>query len=89
MKRSLERMTQDHQGQMAMMGDRQAPSMTEVMRQHEAHLTTLGKRLAALEVELNTSQPNSKLVAGHAREILKACAGMSAVNGDAMPHPKK
>jgi cytochrome c556 len=89
MRRSFDQMKQHHQAQMAMMGDQTKPSMSGMMQQMETHLTALSDHLTALESEVNASTPDPKEVSEHASEILKQCAGMSAMHGKAKPHRMK
>jgi len=89
MRRSFDQMKQHHQAQMAMMGDQTKPAMSGTMQQMETHLATLNEHLTALESEVNASTPDPKKVSEHATEILKQCAGMSAMSGKAKPHQMK
>jgi hypothetical protein len=82
MRRSLDQMKQHHQAQMTMMGDQTKPPMSEMM---ETHLAALSEHLTALESEVNASTPDPKKVAEHTTEILKQCAGMSAMPANAKP----
>jgi cytochrome c556 len=86
MMRSFDQMKQHHQAQMTMMGGGTKPSMSEMMQQMETHLTALSNHLTALESEVNASTPDPKRVSEHTTEILKQCAGMSAMPGNAKPH---
>ena len=89
MRRSFDQMKQHHQAQMTMMGDQTKPAMSGTMQQMETHLATLNEHLTALESEVNASTPDPKKVSEHATEILKQCAGMSAMSGKAKPHQMK
>jgi len=89
MRRSFDQMKQHHQAQMTMMGDQTKPAMSGTMQQMESHITALGKHLTALESEVNASTPDPKKVSEHTTEILKQCAGMSAMSGKAKPHQMK
>jgi len=50
-----------------------------MMQQMETHITALSNHLTALESEVNASTPDPKKVSEHTTEILKQCAGMSAM----------
>jgi cytochrome c556 len=89
MMRSFDQIKQHHQAQMTMMGDQTKPPMSEMMRQMETHLTALSNHLTALESEVNASTPDPKKVSEHTTEILKQCAGMSAMPGKAKPDQMK
>jgi hypothetical protein len=89
MRRSFEQMKQHHQAQMTMMGDGAKPPMSGTMQQMETHLAALSEHLTALESEVNASTPDPKKVSEHTSEILKQCAGMSAMPGNAKPHQMK
>ena len=89
MRRSFDQMKQHHQAQMTMMGDQTKPAMSGTMQQMESHITALGEHLTALESEVNASTPDPKKVSEHTTEILKQCAGMSAMSGKAKPHQMK
>jgi cytochrome c556 len=89
MRRSFDQMKQHHQAQMTMMGDQTKPSMSEMMQQMGTHLTALSNHLTALESEVNASTPDPNKVSEHTTEILKQCAGMSAMPGNAKPHQMK
>lgn len=89
MKRSLEQMKQHHDAQLATMGNQSNPSMSEMKQRAETHVAAIGHHLAALESELNTRAPSSKAVAEYATEILKECAGMSAMHGKDTAHKMK
>jgi cytochrome c556 len=89
MMRSFDQMKQHHQAQMTMMGDQTKPSMSGMMQQMETHLTALSNHLTALESEVNASTPDPNKVSEHTTEILKQCAGMSAMPGNAKPHQMK
>ena len=89
MRRSFDQMKQHHQAQMTMMGDGAKPPMSEMMQHMETHLAALSEHLTALESEVNASTPDPKKVSEHTTEILKQCAGMSAMPGNAKPHQMK
>jgi hypothetical protein len=89
MRRSFDQMKQHHQAQMAMMGDQPKPAMSGMMPQMETSLTAISDHLTALESEVNASTPDPKKVSEHTTEILKQCAGMSAMPGNAKPHQMK
>ena len=89
MRRSFDQMKQHHQAQMAMMGDHTKPPMSGTMQQMETHLTALSTHLTALESEVNASTPDPKKVSEQTTEILKQCAGMSAMHAKAKPHQMK
>ena len=89
MRRSFDQMKQHHQAQMTMMGDQPKPAMAGTMQQMETHLAALSEHLTALESEVNASTPDPKKVSEHTTEILKQCAGMSAMSGKAKPHQMK
>jgi hypothetical protein len=89
MRRSFDQMKQHHQAQMTMMGDQTKPPMSEMMQQMETHLAALSEHLTALESEVNASTPDPKKVAEHTSEILKQCAGMSAMPAKAKPDQMK
>jgi hypothetical protein len=89
MRRSFDQMKQHHQAQMSMMGDQARPAMSGTMQQMETRLATLNEHLTALESEVNASTPDPKKVSVHTSEILKQCAGMSAMPGKAKPHQMK
>ena len=89
MRRSFDQMKQHHQAQMTMMGDQPKPAMSGTMQQMETHLAALSEHLTALESEVNASTPDPKKVSEHTSEILKQCAGMSAMPGNAKPHQMK
>lgn len=89
MRRSFDQMQQHHQAQiskMSMMGDSTKPAMSGAMQDMETHLAALGEHLTALESEVNASTPDSKRVTEHTTEILKQCAGMSAMPAKGKPH---
>jgi hypothetical protein len=79
MRRSFDQMQQHHQAQMTMMASHPDSSMSGAMQRMEAHLTALGDHLAALESEVNASTPDPEKVSEHTTEIMKECAGMSAM----------
>ena len=89
MRRSFDQMKQHHQAQMTMMGDQPKPAMAGTMQQMDTHLAALNEHLTALESEVNASTPDPKKVSEHTTEILKQCAGMSAMSGKAKPHQMK
>jgi small-conductance mechanosensitive channel len=100
MRRSFDQMKQHHQAQMAMMGDQTKPPMAMMgdqtkppmagmMQEMETHLTALGNHLTALESEVNASTPDPRKVSEHTTEILKLCAGMSAMHANAKPDQMK
>jgi len=89
MRRSFDQMKQHHQAQMSMMSDQTKPAMSGAMRQMETRLATLNEHLTALKSEVNASAPDPKKVSLHTSEILKQCAGMSAMPGKAKPHQMK
>ena len=89
MRRSFDQMKQHHQAQMKMMGDQTKPAMSGKMQQMETHLAALSEHLTALESEVNARTPDPKKVSEHTTEILKQCAGMSAMAGKAKPHKMK
>jgi hypothetical protein len=89
MRRSFDQMKQHHQAQMTMMGNQPEPAMAGMMQQMDTHLAALNDHLTALESEVNASTPDPKKVSEHATEILKQCAGMSAMSGKAKPHQMK
>jgi cytochrome c556 len=89
MRRSFDQMKQHHQAQMSMMGDQTKPPMAGMMQEMETHLTALGNHLTALESEVNASTPDPKKVSEHTTEILKLCAGMSAMHANAKPDQMK
>jgi hypothetical protein len=89
MRRSFDQMKPHHQAQMAMMGDQTKPAMSGMMQQMESHMTALGEHLTALESEVNASTPDPKKVSEHATEILKQCADMTAMHGEAKAHQMK
>jgi hypothetical protein len=74
---------------MAMMGDQSKSAMSGTMQQMETRLAAIGDHLTALESEVNASTPDPKKVSEHTTEILKQCAGMSAMSGKAKPHQMK
>ncbi len=86
MRRSFDQMKQHHQAQMAMMGDQTKPAMSGMMQQMETRLAAISDHLTALDSEVNASTPDPKKVSEHATEILKQCAGMSAMHAKAKPH---
>ncbi len=86
MRRSLDQMQQHHQAQMAMMQDHSMPSMSATRQDMATHLAALGAHLTALESEVNASAPDPKKVTEHTTEILKQCAGMSAMPAKVKPH---
>ena len=86
MRRSFDQMRQHHQEQMTMMGDSTKPAMSGTMQHMETHLTALSEHLTALESEVNASTPDPKRVSEHTTDILKHCAGMSAMPAKAKPH---
>jgi hypothetical protein len=86
MRRSFDQMQQHHQAQMTMMGDSTKPAMSGTMQYMKTHLTALSEHLTALESEVNASTPDPKKVSEHTTEILKQCAGMSAIPAKAKPH---
>ena len=90
MRRSFGEMQLHHKAQMAMMGDQAMPAMSADMKQHmETHMAALSDHLTALESEVNGSAPDPKRVSEHATEILKECAGMSAMPGKGKAHKMK
>jgi cytochrome c556 len=89
MRRSFDQMKQHHQAQMTMMGDQTKPAMSGMMQQMETRLAAISDHLTALESEVNASTPEAKKVSEHTTEILKQCAGMSAMPGKAKPHQMK
>jgi cytochrome c556 len=89
MRRSFDQMKQHHQAQMTMMGDQTKPAMSGMMQQMETRLGAISDHLTALESEVNASTPDPKKVSEHTTEILKQCAGMSAMPGKAKPHQMK
>lgn len=89
MKRSFDQMKQHHQAQMTMMGDQSKPAMSGTMQRMETHIAALNEHLTALESEVNANSPDPKTVSEHTTEILKQCAGMSAMSGKAKPHQMK
>lgn len=89
MRRSFGQMREHHQAQMAMMGDGVKPAMPGTMQDMETRLTALSEHLTALESEVAASAPDPKKVSVHATEILKQCAGMSAMPAKAKPHQMK
>ena len=89
MRRSFDQMKQHHQAQMAMMGNQTKPAMSGMIQEMESHMTALGEHLTALESEVSASAPDPKKVSEHATEILKQCAGMSAMHGRPKPHQTK
>jgi hypothetical protein len=89
MRRSFDQMKQHHQAQMAMMGTQPKPAMSGTMQQMDARLAALNEHLTALESEVNASTPDPTKVSEHTTEILKQCAGMSAMPGNAKPHQMK
>ena len=94
MRRSLDQMQQHHQAQMAMtgdqmMGDKTKPSMSSTMQDMQSHLAALNEHLSALESVVNAGAPDAKAVSDHLTEILKQCAGMSAMSANAKPHHMK
>jgi cytochrome c556 len=89
MRRSFDQMKQHHQAQMTMMGDQTKPAMSGMMQQMETRLAAISDHLTALESEVNASTPDPKKVSEHTTEILKQCAGMSAMSGKAKPHQMK
>lgn len=82
-------MKQHHQAQMTMMGDQMKPPMSGTMKNMETRLTALSEHLTALESEVNASTPDPRKVSEHTTEILKHCAGMSAMPAKAKPHQMK
>jgi len=86
MRRSLDQLREHHQAQMKMMGDHTESPMPGNMKHMETHLTSLGEHLSALESEIGASMPDHKKVSEHTTEILKQCAGMSAMPGKAKTH---
>jgi hypothetical protein len=88
MRRSFDQMQQHHQAQMQMMmmGDSAKAPMAGTMQHMETHLTALGEHLTALEAEVSAGTPDPKKVSAHTSEILKQCAGMSAMPAKAKPH---
>lgn len=89
MRRGFDQMKQHHQAQMTMMGDQTKPPMSGTMKKMETHLTALSEHLTALESEVNASTPDPRKVSEHTTEILKQCAGMSAMPAKAKPHQMK
>ena len=94
MRRSLDQMQQHHQAQMAMTGDQMMcdktkPSMSSTMQDMQSHLAALNEHLSALESVVNAGAPDAKAVSDHLTEILKQCAGMSAMSANAKPHHMK
>lgn len=89
MRRSFDQMKQHHQAQMTMMGDQTKPAMSGMMQQMETRLAAISDHLTALESEVNASTPDPERVSEHTTEILKQCAGMSAMSGKAKPHQMK
>ena len=89
MRRSFEQLQQHHQAHMqmmTMMGDSAKAPMAGAMQHMDTHLSALGEHLTALEAEVNGSAPDPKKVSDHTAEILKQCAGMSAMPSKAKPH---
>jgi hypothetical protein len=86
MRRSFDQIQQHHQAQMTMMGDTTKTPMSGMMQHMETHLTALAEHLTALEAEVNAGTPDPKKVSEHTTEILKECAGMSAMPAKAKPH---
>lgn len=89
MRRSFDQMQQHHQAEKTMMGEPMKSSMAETMQHMETHLTGLNERLLALESAVNAGTPEGKAVSEHLTEILKQCAGMSAMPAKAKPHQMK
>ena len=89
MRRSFDQMKQHHQAQMATMGDQPKPAMAGTMQQMDTRIAALSEHLAALQSEVNAITPDPKKVSEHTTEILKQCAGMSAMHGKAKPHQMK
>ena len=89
MRRSFDQIREHHQAQMKMMGDHTESPMPGNMKHMETHLTSLGEHLSALESEIGASMPDHKKVSEHTAEILKQCAGMSAMPGTAKTHKMK
>ena len=90
MRRSFDQLQQHHQAQMemmTMMGDSAKAPVARTMQHMDTHLTALGEHLTALEAEVNGSAPDPKKVSDHTAEILRQCAGMSAMPAKAKPHP--
>ena len=72
-----------------MMGDKTKPSMSSTMQDMQSHLAALNEHLSALESVVNAGAPDAKAVSDHLTEILKQCAGMSAMSANAKPHHMK
>jgi cytochrome c556 len=89
MRRSFDQMRQHHQAHMTMMGDQSKPAMAGTMKGMETHIAALNEHLTALESEVKANSPDPKKVSEHTTEILKQCAGMSAMSGKAKPHQMK
>lgn len=72
-----------------MMGGQAKPPMPETMQDMKSHLAALNEHLSALESAVNVGAPDVKAVSDHLTEILKQCAGMSAMSANAKPHQMK
>jgi len=89
MRRNYDQMRQHHQAQVAAMRSHPDTSMAAMMTHSETHLAALNEHLTALEAELNGTAPNAGKVAAHATEIVKECAGMSAMHAKSAPGHQK
>jgi hypothetical protein len=89
MRRSFDQMRQHHQAQTTMMGASADSAKAGAMQHMETHMTALGEHLTALESEVNAATPDPGKVSEHTSEILKQCAGMSAMPAKDKPHLMK
>ena len=89
MRRSFDQMKQHHQAQMATMGDAARMAMSEKTEHMDKHVAELSEHLAALESDVNAGTTDYLKVSGHASEILKLCADMSAMPSNGKAHQMK
>ncbi len=84
-----DKMTGDKMMGGKMMTGQAKPPMPETMQDMKNHLAALNEHLSALESAVNVGAPDVKAVSDHLTEILKQCAGMSAMSANAKPHQMK